>query len=315
MFEVLRKLFRRLATTPIAVATIPVTPTLSSTPAALQATNSVPPIFVDTETTGLNQDGRDEVLEIAIVNADGTILLNTLVCPARNTAWPEAQAIHGISPQDVAGAPSWSGLLPKIASICAGKTVVFYNAPFDTSFFPTGFFQNVECAMRSYSEVNPGHSGWVKLSDAAAESGYASTGAFHRALEDALACRHIWLFGIPVLKKTYPPLTNPRITAELALEAGGRIPLVFKALFIDQLRFVAINDVCVLWTKDDREEINVYRRGTVGGTGKIATLSKADNPEIAKSLATGWKIEMGLRERSNDVLMFEVSIYRPRQPG
>ncbi|AOD16478.1 DNA polymerase III [Xanthomonas fragariae] len=152
----------------------------------------------------------------------------------------------------------------------------------------------------------------MKLSDAAAESGHASTtGAFHRALEDALACRHIWLFGIPVLKKTYPPLTNPRISAELALEAGGRIPLVFKTLFIDQLRFVAINDVCVLWTKDDREEINVYRRGTLGGRGKIAALSKADNPEIAKSLATGWKIEMGLRERSNDVLTFEVSIYRP----
>ena len=296
MFEVLRKLFRG--------STIPPT----SIPDASPSADSVSPVFVDTETTGLNQDGTDEVLEIAIVDADGTTLLNTLVRPVRNTAWPNAQAIHGISPQDVDRAQPWETQLPKIAAICAGKTVVFYNAPFDTSFFPTGFFPSVACAMRRYGELSPARSAWVKLSDAATASGYVSTGAYHHALEDALACRHVWLFGIPALEKAYPPMTDPRITAYMALDTGARIPLMFETLFIGELRFVIVDSRCNLWTKDDREEINVYRQHTLGGCGKIAILSKADNPELAKMLAAGYKIDMRLSERSNDVLMFEVLV-------
>ncbi len=306
MFEVLRNLFRRWTTTPAAVATTLGTPTPNLTPDASPSTNSVAPIFLDTETTGLNRDGTDEVLEIAIVDAGGTALLNTLVRPVRNTAWPKAQAIHGISPQDVANAPTWIELLPKIAAICADKTVVFYNAPFDMSFFPTDFFSSVACAMRGYSDLNPNRNSWVKLSDSAAQTGYVSTGGYHRALEDAFACRHIWLFGIPNLEKAYPPMNDPRITAELSLDTGMRLPLMFNALFQEELRFVTVDDRCSLWTKDDREEINVYRARTMGGSGKIATLSKADNPKLANRMAAGDKIELRLRERSNDVLMFDV---------
>lgn len=197
MFEVLRNLFRRSTTTPTVIASSKMaTPTLTVTSAdATCSANSASPVFVDTETTGLNQDGTDEVLEIAIVDSDGSTLINTLVRPVRNTTWPHAQVIHGISPQDVANAPTGTHFCPR-SPRSVPETVVLNNAPFDTSFFPTGFFLAAACAMRRYSELSPERIAWVKLADAANASGYASTGASHRALEDALACRHVWLFGI-----------------------------------------------------------------------------------------------------------------------
>lgn len=316
MFEVLRNLFGRRATTPttIAVDTLPVpVTTLTASLVASSSASSTAPVFIDTETTGLNEDGTDEVLDIAIVDADGATLLNTLVRPVRHTAWPKANAIHGISPQDVANAPTWDSLLPMIAKICSGKTVVFYNAPFDTSFFPPDFFSSVICAMRRYSELSAERIAWVRLSDAAAESGYSASGKYHRALEDALACRHIWRVGIPALEQAHPPLTNPRITAQLILETGEQIPLVFSAMFPKQLRFVAPGERCALWTKDDREEINIYRPGTIGGTGKIAALSKVGNPKLTEYLAAGHEVHLRIKNRYDDTLLCEIEVRSKRR--
>lgn len=315
MFKVLRNLFQSWTTAPTAIAADtlakpapPVTSSLVASPPA----DSASPIFIDTETTGLNGDGTDEVLDIAIIDADGATLLNTLVRPVQNTSWPKAQAIHGISPQDVANAPTWDSLLPKIAAICSGKTVVFYNAPFDTSFFPAGFFPSVICAMRRYSELSSERIAWVKLSDAATASGYSASGKYHRALEDALACRHIWRVGIPALEKAHPPMTKPSIIAEMSLETGEQIPVVFSAIFPEQLRFTTMGDRCSLWTKDDREEINIYRPGTVGGIGKIAALPKLGNPKLTEYLAAGYEVHMLIKNRFNDTLMCEIEV-RPNQ--
>lgn len=99
-------------------------------------------IFLDTETTGLNHDGTDEILEIAIVDEGGDVLLNTLVQPLSKTEWPQAQAVHGIRPQDVINAPTLESLLPKLAEIFTNKAVVCYNAPFDASFSERFFSSN-----------------------------------------------------------------------------------------------------------------------------------------------------------------------------
>lgn len=159
-------------------------------------------VFLDTETTGLDSIftvGTDEILEIAIVDDHGQPIINSLTKPTICKAWPDAQRIHGISPTDVAGAPTLETLLPDIRAAVAGKRVVIYNANFDTSFFPDDVFADsiVECAMTAYAE----HAGiwndfrgcyrWHKLSAAAAATGYSGQG-WHRALGDALAARHVW---------------------------------------------------------------------------------------------------------------------------
>lgn len=160
--------------------------------------------FLDTETTGLLSRyslGDDEILEVAIVDCHGRPVINTLVKPSIRRSWPDAQKIHGISPADVADAPTLEELLPEIRKIARGNEVVIYNAGFDLQFFPQDLFANskVECAMLAYAEFkgewNP-HRGsyrWHKLGAAAAATGFSEDVTWHRALGDALAARHVWM--------------------------------------------------------------------------------------------------------------------------
>ena len=57
-------------------------------------------ICFDTETTGLSAE-KDEILELAITDENGNTLFHERFKPKRLTEWPEAQKVHGISPEDV----------------------------------------------------------------------------------------------------------------------------------------------------------------------------------------------------------------------
>jgi len=78
--------------------------------------------------------------------------------------------------------------------------VVIYNAAFDVQFFPDHVFleSRVECAMLQYAEwkgdCNPyyGSPRWHKLHLAARATGFMEEVQWHRALGDAIACRHVW---------------------------------------------------------------------------------------------------------------------------
>ncbi len=86
------------------------------------------PVYVDTETTGLEK--TDEVVEISILDHDGSVLLSSLVKPS--SAIPlAAQKIHGITNEMVASAPSWPVLWPRIRNFLFGRIIAAYNAPFD----------------------------------------------------------------------------------------------------------------------------------------------------------------------------------------
>ncbi len=155
-------------------------------------------VFLDTETTGIR--GRQEVLEIAIVDAEGKILVNSLVHPSYRKRWPDAQEIHGISPAHVADAPSLDILMPSIINAVKDKTVVIYNAKFDLEFLPE-VKENagaVRCCMLRYAKFkgdwNEYHNDyrWHKLTAAARYIGYGFDGDAHRALADCQATRAVW---------------------------------------------------------------------------------------------------------------------------
>ncbi len=93
-----------------------------------QAMIAEKPVYIDTETTGLRQS--DEVVEISIVDFDGTILLSSLVKPTQPIP-VDAQYIHGISNEMVKTAPMWPVLWPQIREIFHGRVIAAYNAPFD----------------------------------------------------------------------------------------------------------------------------------------------------------------------------------------
>ncbi|ANP46064.1 3'-5' exonuclease [Candidatus Viadribacter manganicus] len=154
-------------------------------------------VFLDTETTGLNPPA-DGLVEIAIVEDTGRVLLNSLVNPERTIGF--ASTIHGITDDMVATAPRLLDLLPQVEAIVCGARVVIYNSGFDTRFFPDRLRSAaaIDCAMLRFARArgvrNPrfGDFKWHKLTVAAEHVGYEWEGVAHRALADALATRAVW---------------------------------------------------------------------------------------------------------------------------
>ncbi len=85
-------------------------------------------VILDTETTGIGTDA--EIIEIAIVDANGEKLVDTLVRPQQPIP-REATAIHHLRDEDVASAPPWPVVWPSIVEILANREVVAYNSAFD----------------------------------------------------------------------------------------------------------------------------------------------------------------------------------------
>lgn len=157
-------------------------------------------VVLDTETTGLGHD--DEVIEIAIVNHDGTILMNQRIKPL--TLIPaEATAIHGITNEDVANCPSFAEVVTLIKGHLAGKDVIVYNATFDRKMLHrTGELAGLEkinwksfsswsCAMLAFAPIfgewndYRGNYKWQRLSTAASYYDIPVQEA-HSALGDCL---------------------------------------------------------------------------------------------------------------------------------
>lgn len=158
-------------------------------------------LFLDTETTGLGPDA--EICDLAIVDREGGVVLDTLVRPERPIP-AEATAVHGITDADVAGALPWSEVYWIVRMVLAGKRVVIYNADYDTGVLHTRSLAcdltplafPFSCAMRAFADFAgapgryPGQHRWHKLGEACALVGI-DPGHSHRALADALACRDL----------------------------------------------------------------------------------------------------------------------------
>jgi len=95
-----------------------------------QLLNEGTAVILDSETTGL--DTTDEIVQIAIIDLAGTVLLDTLVRPSKPIP-PAARSIHHITDEMVADAPTFDQVWPKIADLCAGREIVIYNASYDVS--------------------------------------------------------------------------------------------------------------------------------------------------------------------------------------
>lgn len=91
------------------------------------------PLFLDYETTGLAQ--TDQVIEVAVMDRAGRVVLSTLVDPQRPIP-AAASAVNGITDRDVAGAPTWDQVTPLLSELLAGRVVVAHWARFEKKFTP-----------------------------------------------------------------------------------------------------------------------------------------------------------------------------------
>lgn len=159
------------------------------------------PVYLDVETTGM--EDRDEVIEIAIVDNDGSTLIDSFVKPVGDIS-PSAYAVHGISEDMIRGAPIWAEIWPQIEESLLGRVVGIYNADFDIRMLEQSHLKGQMawqppyvayfCIMKLYAqfhgEWNPSTRSyrWQKL-DAARRQCNIDLPNTHRAKDDTLLAR------------------------------------------------------------------------------------------------------------------------------
>lgn len=157
-------------------------------------------VVLDTETTGL--DNHSEIIQIAVIDPAGKVLLDTLIQPV-NPIPDDATVIHGIDDDMVADAPMWKDVRPELMRIIDYKSVVTYNATYDRHMMHRSDETNGlgeydyharshwHCAMEWYAalwgEFDGYHANprWQRLSNALVQQGLQPSDS-HRALGDAL---------------------------------------------------------------------------------------------------------------------------------
>ena len=155
------------------------------------------PLLLDTETTGLDL-GRDEIVEIALVELDGTVLLNTLV-QCRGTIPEDATEIHGITNEMLQDQPTFPEMWQQLCSYIS-RPLVIYNAAYDVPMLAYGALRyglrmshpDAHCLMCRYTEYSIGTTGSYQSLGMACQAFDIETGN-HRALSDAQTARQVLL--------------------------------------------------------------------------------------------------------------------------
>jgi len=159
------------------------------------------PLYLDAETTGT--ESFDEVVEIAVVDWDGSVMIDTLVKPKRPISAGAAR-VHGITDAQVAFAPPWSEVWPQLQQLMQGREIGIYNAAFDIRLMRqscglnglpwlepfSSHFCIMELFAQYYGEINPqyGSYRWKSL-DFAGKFFKLPEPNSHRARDDTLLAR------------------------------------------------------------------------------------------------------------------------------
>jgi DNA polymerase-3 subunit epsilon len=168
-----------------------------------QAKLALNPVYLDTETTGLKADAQ--IVEICVLDTDGSVLVDSLVRPTTRIS-REAMQVHGLTDAMVQEAPPWADLWPAVEPALTGRTIAIYNADFDRrimqqshlrtglrwSLPSSGFFCIMLVYAQYHGEWNPAHRSyrWQPLDMARLQCGLALPNS-HRAKADALLAREI----------------------------------------------------------------------------------------------------------------------------
>ena len=85
-------------------------------------------VVIDTETTGMA--AHDEVIELAIVNMDGTVLYDSTFCPTAEVN-PCASAVNHLTNEYLCNSPKFADEWNKIKRLIGNKKILAHNGNFD----------------------------------------------------------------------------------------------------------------------------------------------------------------------------------------
>ena len=182
-------------------------------------------VILDTETTGLGI--FDQVVQVAVIDTTGAVLLDTLVKPTRPI--PRiASNIHGITDAKVADAPTFGEIYNALLMAVGGKRVVIYNKNFDVAMLHqsdqlyqlegdpawTPLGQDAWAGLAVWEDAMIPYSDWVgDWSDYHGNNRWQKLpGGDHSALGDARACLAILKRMAGVLNSS---ITVPAMDDEL----------------------------------------------------------------------------------------------------
>lgn len=194
-------------------------------------------IVLDTETTGLNA-AEDELLQVSIIDNEGTVLFDSYIRPTQHTEWAEAERVNHITPEMVADAPTIAEVMPEINDILKRyDKIVGYNVRFDADFLKHSGaeFSNAEYAdaMKMFAPIygewndQRGSYKWQKLTAAADYYGYdwSAHEEAHNSLGDCYATLHVYKEINEVIKNQkseYMLLGRLQMDCNYYLGAGNR---------------------------------------------------------------------------------------------
>lgn len=194
-------------------------------------------IVLDTETTGLNA-AEDELLQVSIIDNEGTVIFDSYIRPTQHTEWAEAERVNHITPEMVADAPTIAEVMPEINDILKRyDKIVGYNVRFDADFLKHNGaeFSNAEYAdaMKMFAPIygewndQRGSYKWQKLTAAADYYGYdwSAHEEAHNSLGDCYATLHVYKEINEVIKNQkseYMLLGRLQMDCNYYLGAGNR---------------------------------------------------------------------------------------------
>jgi hypothetical protein len=146
-------------------------------------------VICDFETTDLG----GVAVEVAVIDAcTGATLLDTLISPDGVPVEDGARAVHGITDAELASAPCWRDVAPEFLDVVKGKTILAYNAPFDSD---TAAITHEHAGLPAV-QLPPRRQWWClmeALSTWHRVSRWFPLGGAHRALGDTLDARQVLL--------------------------------------------------------------------------------------------------------------------------
>ena len=194
-------------------------------------------IVLDTETTGLNA-AEDELLQVSIIDNEGTVLFDSYIRPTQHTEWAEAERVNHITPEMVDNSPTIEEVMPEINDILKRyDKIVGYNLKFDKAFLENNGaeFLNAEYAdvMKMFAPIygewndQRGSYKWQKLTTAADYYGYdwSEHKEAHNSLGDCYATLHVYKEINEVIKNQkseYMLLGRLQMDCNYYLGAGNR---------------------------------------------------------------------------------------------
>lgn len=161
-------------------------------------------VVLDLETTGLS--GDDEAVSLAVVDQNGTVLIDTLLCHTKPSG-PGAYAVHGHTWEETRSAPTFVEVWPQLVEAIQDKALVIYNKEFDLRIIEQMmkryqidatpvFRRDAACAMLAFAQYYGDWDDrrrsytWKKLGDAAFHLGLKAVD-LHRAAGDAELTRQL----------------------------------------------------------------------------------------------------------------------------